>query len=79
MYAALGTREMWTGYFRYRMIYFSERSKPLSLVLAGDLVGFATVTAGVVLSFRQKRLTGKLAGLAATGAVRSLEVAVLDR
>ncbi len=29
MYAALGTREMWTGYFRYRMIYFSERcSKP---------------------------------------------------
>ncbi|MFP4884479.1 hypothetical protein ACLFLT_24545 [Klebsiella pneumoniae] len=56
MYAALGTREMWTGYFRYRMIYFSERcSKPLSpLVLAGDLVGFATVTAGVVLSFRQK-------------------------
>jgi hypothetical protein len=81
MYAALGTREMWTGYFRYRMIYFSERcSKPLSpLVLAGDLVGFATVTAGVVLSFRQKRLTGKLAGLAATGAVRSLEVAVLDK
>lgn len=70
-----------TGYFRYRMIYFSERcSKPLSpLVLAGDLVGFATVTAGVVLSFRQKRLTGKLAGLAATGAVRSLEVAVLDQ
>ncbi|WFL55475.1 T6SS phospholipase effector Tle1-like catalytic domain-containing protein [Klebsiella pneumoniae] len=81
MYAALGTREMWTGYFRYRMIYFSERcSKPLSpLVLAGDLVGFATVTAGVVLSFRQKRLTSKLAGLAATGAVRSLEVAVLDQ
>ncbi|WP_323104745.1 T6SS phospholipase effector Tle1-like catalytic domain-containing protein [Klebsiella variicola] len=81
MYAALGTREMWTGYFRYRMIYFSERcSKPLSpLVLAGDLVGFATVTAGVVLSFRQKCLTGKLAGLAATGAVRSLEVAVLDK
>ena len=42
-------------------------------------MGFATVTAGVVLSFRQKRLTGKLAGLAATGAVRSLEVAVLDK
>lgn len=37
------------------------------------------MTAGVVLSFRQKRLTGKLAGLAATGAVRSLEVAVLDK
>ena len=81
MHAALGTREMWGGYFRYRMIYFSDKcNKSLSpLVIAGDLVGFATLTAGVVLSFRQKSLTGKLAGLAATGAVRSLQVEVLDR
>ncbi|QHP79286.1 DUF2235 domain-containing protein [Pectobacterium odoriferum] len=81
MHAALGTREMWGGYFRYRMIYFSDKcNKSLSpLVIAGDLVGFATLTTGVVLSFRQKTLTGKLAGLAATGAVRSLQVEVLDR
>lgn len=81
MHAALGTREMWGGYFRYRMIYFSEKcNKSLSpLVVAGDLIGFATLTSGVVLSFRQKGLTGKLAGLAATGAVRSLQVNVLDR
>lgn len=81
MHAALGTREMWGGYFRYRMIYFSDKcNKSLSpLVIAGDLVGFATLTTGVVLSFRQKSLTGKLAGLAATGAVRSLQVEVLDR
>ncbi|MEN4644211.1 DUF2235 domain-containing protein [Pantoea agglomerans] len=81
MHAVLGTREIWGGYFRYRMIYFSEKcNKSLSpLVIAGDLVGFATLTTGVVLSFRQKSLTGKLAGLAATGAVRSLQVDVLDR
>ncbi|WNN47205.1 DUF2235 domain-containing protein [Siccibacter colletis] len=80
MHAALGTREMWGGYFRYRMIYFSDKcNKSLSpLVIAGDLVGFATLTTGVVLSFRQKTLTGKLAGLAATGAVRSLQAEVLD-
>ncbi|MEN4657358.1 DUF2235 domain-containing protein [Pantoea agglomerans] len=81
MHAALGTREIWGGYFRYRMIYFGDKcNKSLSpLVIAGDLVGFATLTTGVVLSFKQKSLTGKLAGLAATGAVRSLQVDVLDR
>ncbi|KAF6681221.1 DUF2235 domain-containing protein [Pantoea agglomerans] len=81
MHAVLGTREIWGGYFRYRMIYFSEKcNKSLSpLVIAGDLVGFATLTTGVVLSFRQKTLSRKLAGLAVTGAVRSLQVEVLDR
>ncbi|WP_343463416.1 DUF2235 domain-containing protein [Pantoea sp.] len=81
MHAVLGTREMWGGYFRYRMIYFGEQcNKSLSpLVIAGDLVGFATLTTGVVLSFRQQSLSGTLAGLAATGAVRSLQVEVLDR
>ncbi|MCE0491326.1 DUF2235 domain-containing protein [Pantoea sp. Mb-10] len=81
MHAALGTREMWGGYFRYRMMYFGGQcSKSLSpLVIAGDLVGFATLTTGVVLSFRQRSLSGTLAGLAATGAVRSLQVEVLDR
>ncbi|QUY50013.1 DUF2235 domain-containing protein [Serratia plymuthica] len=81
MHAALSTREMWAGYFRYRMIYFSEQcNKSLSpLVIAGNLVGFATLATGVVLSFKQKSLSGKLAGLAATGAVRSLQVEVLDR
>lgn len=81
MHATLNTREMWSGYFRYRMMYFSTAcSKSLSpLVIAGDVVGFATLATGVVVSFRQKGLTGKLAGLAATGAVRSLQVEVLDR
>lgn len=81
MHATLNTREMWSGYFRYRMMYFSTAcSKSLSpLVIAGDVVGFATLATGVVVSFRQKGLTGKLAGLAATGAARSLQVEVLDR
>ena len=42
-------------------------------------MGFATVTAGVVPVSGKSALTGKLAGLVATGAVRSLEVAVLDQ
>ncbi|CAI0776786.1 T6SS phospholipase effector Tle1-like catalytic domain-containing protein [Serratia quinivorans] len=81
MHAVLSSREMWGGYFRYRMIYFSDQcNKSLSpLVIAGNLVGFASLTTGVVLSFKQKSLSGKLAGLAATGAVRSLQVEVLDR
>jgi len=71
---------MWAGYFRYRMIYFADVcNKSLSpLVIAGNLVGFATLATGVILSFRQKSLAGKLAGLAATGAVHSLQVEVLD-
>ncbi|UDQ81557.1 DUF2235 domain-containing protein [Erwinia rhapontici] len=81
MHSTLGTREMWAGYFRYRMIYFADVcNKSLSpLVIAGNLVGFATLATGVVLSFRQKSLAGKLGGLAATGAVRSLQVEVLDQ
>lgn len=81
MHSTLGTREMWAGYFRYRMIYFSKAcNKSLSpLVIAGNLVGFATLTTGVIVSFKQKGLTGKLAGLAATGALYSMEVEVLDR
>ncbi|UDQ82037.1 DUF2235 domain-containing protein [Erwinia rhapontici] len=80
MHSTLGTREMWAGYFRYRMIYFADVcNKSLSpLVIAGNLVGFATLATGVILSFRQKSLAGKLAGLAATGAVHSLQVEVLD-
>ncbi|MFK8256625.1 T6SS phospholipase effector Tle1-like catalytic domain-containing protein [Erwinia sp. AnSW2-5] len=81
MHAALSSREMWAGYFRYRMIYFADVcNKSLSpLVIAGNLVGFATLATGVVLSFKQKSLAGTLAGLAATGAVRSLQVEVLDQ
>jgi len=81
MHSTLGTREMWAGYFRYRMIYFADKcNKSLSpLVIAGNLVGFATLATGVIVSFKQKSTGGKLAGLAATGALRSLEVEVLDR
>ena len=56
MHAALGTREMWAGYFRYRMIYFSDQcNKSLSpLVIAGNVVGFATLVTGVALGASSK-------------------------
>ena len=47
-------------------------------MLAGDR-GFCDRDRGCRAQFPAKRLTSKLAGLAATGAVRSLEVAVLDQ
>ncbi len=54
MYAALGTREMWTGYFRYRMIYFSERcSKPLAAGARRRPGGFCDRDRGCRAQFRQ--------------------------
>ena len=80
MHYTLGGREPWGSYFRYRMIYFGNKcSKPLSpLTIAGTVVGAATLVGGVIFSFKQKGTTAKLAGLAATGGLLSLEVEALD-
>jgi len=65
MYATLNSREMWTGYFRYRMIYFAANTnKSLSpVVIAGDLVGITPVSSEVVLSFTQRNTPVALDGL----------------
>ncbi|MCU6663818.1 T6SS phospholipase effector Tle1-like catalytic domain-containing protein [Silvania hatchlandensis] len=80
MHYTLGGREPWGSYFLYRMIYFGNKcSKPLSpLTIAGTVVGAATLVGGVIFSFKQKGTTAKLAGLAATGGLLSLEVEALD-
>ncbi|QIX97568.1 DUF2235 domain-containing protein [Cedecea sp. FDAARGOS_727] len=80
MHYALEGRELWSGYFRYRMIYFGrECSKSLSpLAIAGNVVGAATLVGGVIFSFRQKGTTAKLAGLAGTAGIFSLESEALD-
>jgi hypothetical protein len=63
LHAKFGTREMWNGYFRERMVYFgSECNKELSLFsVAGGVVGAALIVGGVVLVRKQKGLAGKLA------------------
>jgi len=80
MHYALGTREPWGSYFLYRMIYFGNRcNKSLSpLTIAGDVVGAATLVGGVIFSFKQKGTTAKLAGLAGTAGLLTLESEAMD-
>jgi len=80
MQYTLGTREPWGSYFLYRMIYFSNKcNKSLSpLTIAGDVVGAATLVGGVIFSFKQKGTTAKLAGLAGTAGLLTLESEAMD-
>lgn len=80
MHYALGTREPWGSYFLYRMIYFGNKcNKSLSpLTIAGDVVGAATLVGGVIFSFKQKGTTAKLAGLAGTAGLLTLESEAMD-
>lgn len=80
LYATLGARELWGSYFRYRMIYFGDKcNKSLSpLVIAGDVVGVATLAGGVIFSLKRKSAIEKVAGLAGTVGLVSLEVEALD-
>ena len=80
LHATFGSREPWGSYFRYRMVYFGDNcNKELSLLtIAGNVVGAATLVGGVIFSFKQKSLTGKLSGLAGTAGMMKLEATALD-
>lgn len=81
MYSTLGSREMWSGYFRYRMIYVDTlNNKAMSPVaVAGRIIGVATLVGGVVYSVRQRNLKGIAGGLAGTVAATSLEHVITDQ
>lgn len=80
MHNALGSREPWGSYFLYRMIYFGSRcSKPMTpLMIAGAVVGVATLAAGAAVIIRQKSAKGKLTGLAGTVGAVYLETQAID-
>ncbi|GAA0344374.1 DUF2235 domain-containing protein [Morganella psychrotolerans] len=80
MHFELGTREPWAGYFRYRMIYAgSETNKSLTLIsYAGQLVGIATLTGGIIYTVKQRNLKGILGGVAGTWGALALEYQVVD-
>jgi hypothetical protein len=80
MHATFGSREPWGSYFRYRMIYFGDKcNKQLSpLTYAGNVIGVATLVGGVIFSFKQKKTSGKIAGLAGTIGAMALEAQALD-
>ncbi|HGH4746716.1 TPA: DUF2235 domain-containing protein [Serratia marcescens] len=80
MHNAFGSREPWGSYFLYRMIYFGSRSsKPMTpLMIAGAVVGVATLAAGAAVIIKQKSAKGKLAGLAGTVGAIYLETQAID-
>ncbi|WP_053077503.1 DUF2235 domain-containing protein [Chromobacterium sp. LK11] len=54
--SALGTREPWTDYFRYRTVFYDDESnKPLSpLMIAGRVVGLAVTLGSVGFAIKRK-------------------------
>ncbi|MDI9799937.1 T6SS phospholipase effector Tle1-like catalytic domain-containing protein [Citrobacter koseri] len=80
MHNAFGSREPWGSYFLYRMIYFGNcSSKPMTpLMIAGAVVGAATLAAGAAVIIKQKSAKGKLAGLAGTVGAVYLETQAID-
>ncbi|UHM93437.1 T6SS phospholipase effector Tle1-like catalytic domain-containing protein [Rahnella victoriana] len=80
LHSTFGSREPWGSYFRYRMVYFGDKcNKSLSpLTVAGNVIGAATLAGGVIFTFKQKSLTGKLAGLAGTAGVMRMEAKAMD-
>ncbi|MBF7957486.1 T6SS phospholipase effector Tle1-like catalytic domain-containing protein [Rahnella victoriana] len=80
LHSTFGSREPWGSYFRYRMVYFGDKcNKSLSpLTVAGNVIGAATLAGGVIFTFKQKSLTGKLAGLAGTAGVMKMEAKAMD-
>ncbi|RWR02603.1 hypothetical protein ED28_06990 [[Pantoea] beijingensis] len=84
MYSTLKGRELWGGFFRYRMIYCgTESNKSLSLVsIAGRVVGVATLAGGVIYGVRNKKginiATGALAGFGVGMAAMTVERKIID-
>ncbi|MFU0884051.1 T6SS phospholipase effector Tle1-like catalytic domain-containing protein [Kluyvera cryocrescens] len=80
MHNTFGSREPWGSYFLYRMIYFGSRcSKPMTpLMIAGAVVGVATLAAGAAVIIKQKSAKGKLAGLAGAAGALYLETQAID-
>lgn len=60
MHSALGSRELWGGYFRYRMIYCGDiGNKQLQLIsVAGQVVGAAPTSDRVIYKVEQQQVNG---------------------
>lgn len=60
MHSALGSRELWGGYFRYRMIYCGDvANKQLQLIsVSGQVVGAAPTSDRVVYKVEQQQVNG---------------------
>lgn len=81
MYDTLKSREMWAGYFFYRMTYFgNENSRDLSpVVVAGRILGVAMIAGATVYGIKRAGGLGGIGGLAAGIGVATIGYQVIDK
>jgi hypothetical protein len=81
MHDALRTREMWGGYFFYRILYFGSKSnRPLSpVVVAGQLLGVAVLAGTTLYGIRRGSGKGGIVGLTGGIAAATIGYQVIDK
>jgi hypothetical protein len=81
MHDALGSRELWAGYFFYRMTYFGNaNSRDLSpVVVAGRILGVAMVAGATVYGIKRGGALGGVGGLAAGIGGATIGYQVIDK
>ena len=81
MHDALKTREMWAGYFFYRMTYFgNDNSRYLSpVVVAGRVLGVAMIAGATVYGIKRKGVAGGVGGLAVGIGGATIGYQVIDK
>lgn len=81
MYDFLGSREMWAGYFFYRMTYFgNQNSRDLSpVVVAGRMLGVAMLAGATVYGIKRRGALGGVGGLVAGIGAASIGYQVIDK
>jgi hypothetical protein len=81
MHDALGSRELWAGYFFYRMTYFgNENSRDLSpVVVAGRVLGVAMLAGATVYGIKRGGALGGVGGLAAGIGGATIGYRVIDK
>ena len=81
MHDALGSRELWAGYFFYRMTYFGNKnSRDLSpVVIAGRILGVAMLAGATVYGIKRGGALGAVGGLAAGIGGATIGYRVIDK
>ena len=81
MHDALTSREMWAGYFFYRMTYFgNDNSRDLSpVVVAGRVLGVAMIAGATVYGIKRGNALGGVGGLAGGIAAAAIGYQVIDK
>ena len=81
MHDALGSRELWAGYFFYRMTYFGNaNSRDLSpVVVAGRILGVAMVAGATVYGIKRGGVSGGVGGLVAGIGGATIGYQVIDK